>query len=177
MHPGVESFSHGDLDRRGACPFLRQFVRKGTIGEGVPLGVFRHRRTDETICERGGSSASRTLLQRYRFLSSALAPVEALSVLSRRRTAGEITQRDFLAIRSRLHKDRDYWELVEAGLIVLSQAEELVQKTGLKILDAVHVASALTFQVASGLTIPFVTADVRQREVAESLSLILIWVE
>ncbi len=127
--------------------------------------------------KEAGSSASRTLLQRYRFLSSALAPVEALSALRRRQTAGEITQRDFLAIRSRLHKDRDYWELVEVGPIVLSQAEELVQKTGLKTLDALHVASALTFQAASGLTVPLITPNVRQREVAESLALNLIWIE
>jgi uncharacterized protein len=127
--------------------------------------------------KEAGSSASRKLLQRYRFLSSALAPVEALSAFSRRRTAGEITQRDFLSIRSRLHKDRDYWELVEVGPIVLSQAEELVQRTGLRTLDALHVASALTFQAASGLTVPFVTADVRQRDAAESLALNLIWIE
>jgi predicted nucleic acid-binding protein len=127
--------------------------------------------------KEAGSSASRKLLQRYRFLSSALAPVEALSAISRRRIAGEITQRDFLAIRSRLHKDRNYWELVEVEAIVLSQAEELVQKTGLRTLDALHVASALTFQAASGLTIPFITADVRQREAAASLALNLIWIE
>jgi len=127
--------------------------------------------------KEAGSSAARKLLQRYRFLSSALAPVEALSALSRRRTAGEIAQRDFLAIRSRLHKDRDYWELIEVGPIVLSQAEDLVQKTGLRTLDALHVASALTFQATSGLTIPFVTADIRQRDAAESLALNLIWIE
>lgn len=124
-----------------------------------------------------GSTTARRLLQRYRFLSSAVAPVEILSALSRRRTAGELTQRDFLAIRARLHKDRAYWELVEAGAIVLSQAEDLVQKTGLRTLDALHVASALTFQAASGLTIPFITADVRQREAAEALALNLIWIE
>ena len=124
-----------------------------------------------------GSSASRRLLQRYRFLSSALAPVEALSALSRRRATGEITQRDFFAIRSRLHKDRDYWELVEVGPIVLSQVEDLVQRTGLRALDALHVASALTFQAASGLTIPFVTADVKQRDAIASLALNLIWIE
>lgn len=127
--------------------------------------------------KEGGSSASGKLFQQYRFLSSALAPVEALSALSRRRTAGEITQRDFLAIRSRLHKDRDYWELVEVGPIVLRQAEELVQKTALRTLDALHIASALAFQAASGLTIPFVTADIRQRDAAESLALNLIWIE
>jgi predicted nucleic acid-binding protein len=97
--------------------------------------------------------------------------------VSRRRAAGELGQRDFLAIRARLHKDRSYWELVEVGPIVLSHAEELVQKTGLRSLDAIHVASALTFQAASGLTIPFITADVRQREAADRLALNLIWVE
>jgi predicted nucleic acid-binding protein len=127
--------------------------------------------------KEAGSSASRKLLQRYRFLSSAVVPVEVLSALGRRRTAGELTQRDFLAIRSRLHKDRPYWELVEVGPIVLSQAEELVQRTGLRTLDALHVASALTFQAASGLTIPFITADARQRDAAEILALNLIWIE
>lgn len=124
-----------------------------------------------------GSATARQLLQRYRFLSSAIVPVEVLSALSRRRTTGELTPRDFLAIRARLHKDRSYWELVEVGAIVLSQAEELVQTVGLRTLDALHVASALTFQAASSLAIPFVTADVRQREAAETLALNLIWVE
>lgn len=124
-----------------------------------------------------GSTVARRLLQRYRFLSSAVAPIEVMSALSRRRMAGELAQRDFLAIRSRLHKDRGYWELVEVGAIVLSQAEELVQKTGLRTLDALHVASVLTFQAGSGLTLPFITADVRQREAAVKLALNLIWVE
>jgi hypothetical protein len=63
------------------------------------------------------------------------------------------------------------------GPIVLSQAEDLVQRTGLRALDALHVASALTFQAASGLTIPFVTADVKQRDAVASLALNLIWIE
>lgn len=119
-----------------------------------------------------GSTAARRLLQRYRLLSSVIAPVEVLSALSRRRTAGQLTPRDF-----RPHKDRSYWELVEVGTIILSQAEELVQKTGLRTLDAGHVASALSFQAASGLTVPFITADIKQRDAAETLVLNLIWVE
>lgn len=35
----------------------------------------------------------------------------------------------------------------------------------------------LTFQAASGLTIPFITADIRQRKASETLGLDLIWVE
>lgn len=106
-----------------------------------------------------GSATSRRLLQRYRFLSSAVAQVEVLSVLNRRCTVGELTQRDFFAIRSRLRKDRHYWELIEVGEIVLNRAEELAHKSGLRTLDALHLASVLTFQAASGLTIPFITAD------------------
>ncbi|OQW30025.1 MAG: hypothetical protein A4E19_10720 [Nitrospira sp. SG-bin1] len=124
-----------------------------------------------------GSSAARRHLQQYRFLSSAVAPVEVLSVLSRRCLVGDLTQRHFLAIRSRIRKDRSYWELVEVSGIVLNRAEELAQQTGLRTLDALHLASALTFQAASGLTIPFVTADVKQHKAAERLGLHLIWVE
>lgn len=124
-----------------------------------------------------GSPAAKKLLQRYRFLSSAVAPVEVLSALGRRQAAGEVTSRDVLAIRSRMQKDRAYWELVEAGPVVLGQAEDLVLNTGLRTLDALHVASALAFQAASGLTVPFITADVKQREAAESLGLNVIWIE
>ena len=124
-----------------------------------------------------GSAAARRLLRRYRFLSSAVAPVEVLSLLSRRCAIGELAQRDLAAIQARLDKDRSYWELVEVSEIVLDRAEELVQSTGLKTLDALHIASARTFQAASSLAIPFITADVRQRKAAETLGMNLMWVE
>lgn len=124
-----------------------------------------------------GSAAARRLLQRYQFLSSAVTPVEILSLLSRRHRVGELTQRDMLAIKSRLCRDRSYWELIEVNEIVLNQAEELAQKIGLRTFDALHLASAHTFQVASGLTVPFITADITQRKAAETLAISHIWVE
>jgi predicted nucleic acid-binding protein len=66
---------------------------------------------------------------------------------------------------------------VEVSEVVLHQAEELAQRTGLRTLDALHLASALTFQAASGLIVPFITADVRQRKVADTMALNLIWVD
>ncbi len=123
-----------------------------------------------------GSGPTRRLLQRFRFLSSTIAPVEALSALSRRRACGELTPRDFLAIRSRLDKDRAYWELVEVSEPVLRHAEELVQKTDVRTLDALHIASAIMFQTASGLTIPFITSDAKQRDAAQAMALTVIWV-
>ena len=127
--------------------------------------------------KEAGSSATRRLLQRFRFLSSAVAPVEALSALSRRRVCGELTPRDFLAIRSRLDKDRAYWELVEVSEHVLRQAEELVQKTDVRTLDALHIASAIMFQAVLGLTIPFITSDAKQRDAAQAMALTVIWVK
>ena len=127
--------------------------------------------------KEAGSSATRRLLQRFRFFSSAVTPVEVLSALSRRRAAGDLTPKDFLAIRARVLKDRAYWELVEVGEHVLRQAEALVQKTDVRTLDALHIASAMMFQAASGLTSPFITSDAKQRDVAQAMVLTVIWVE
>jgi hypothetical protein len=43
-------------------------------------------------------------------------------------------------------------------------------------LDAIHVASLVTFQAASGLKIPFVTGYDRQREAAGDIGLDVVWV-
>lgn len=124
-----------------------------------------------------GSSGAKDLLHRYRFLSSAIAPLEALSAICRRLTTGELAERDYAAIRSKMKKDRAHWELVELSPLVLSQAEELIQRTKLRTLDAIHVASALTFQAASGIQTPFITSDTRQRVSAEEVGLIVMWIE
>jgi predicted nucleic acid-binding protein len=124
-----------------------------------------------------GSTQAHALLRRHRFLSSALAPVEAISALSRRRAAGDLSQRHFLSIQTRLQKDRAYWELVEMSSLVLTRAEDLIAQVALRTLDAIHVASALVFQAASGLHIPFITGDGRQRDAAEQFGLEVIWVE
>lgn len=127
--------------------------------------------------KEAGSITTGRLLQRFRFLSSSILPVEAMSALSRRRASGDLTHRDFLAIQSRLRKDRDYWELVEAGEPVLLQAEELVQQTNVRTLDAIHLASAMIFQSESRLTIPFITGDTKQRDAARMLGFTVIWVD
>jgi hypothetical protein len=46
----------------------------------------------------------------------------------------------------------------------------------LKTLDAIHVASLVTFQTASGKGIPFITGDGWQRDAATQLGLNVIWV-
>lgn len=126
-----------------------------------------------------GSARARALLRNHRFLSSAVAPVEAVSALYRRRAAGDVAQDDFEAIISRFTKDRVYWELIEVSPTVLNQAEDLIARTGVRTLDAIHLASVVMFQNATGMPgarIPFITGDVQQRDAAGRLGLEVRWV-
>ncbi len=122
------------------------------------------------------SSQARTLLKKHRILTSALAPTEAISALSRRRTLEELTAKHFAETLSRIKADRAYWELVEVSALVLDRAEEIIKQTGLRTLDAIHLASILTFHAASDIYIPFITGDAKQREAADQIGLETIWV-
>lgn len=51
--------------------------------------------------------------------------------------------------------------IVMPAPVVLTHAEELVQTTGVKTPDALHLGSALAFQAVAGIRIPFITADIR----------------
>lgn len=123
-----------------------------------------------------GSKRAAELLRRYRFLSSAIVSLEALSAFSRRKAAGELSERGFEAILSRMRLDRDHWELVEPSAAVLNRSEEMIDKAKVRTLDALHIASALVFQDLSGLRVPFVTADERQRDGAQLVGLQVTWV-
>ncbi len=123
-----------------------------------------------------GSARALSLLRRHRLLSSALAPVELLSTVSRRRGTGDLGQHDYRAIVGRIGQDRTHWQLIEVAGLVLDRAEDLVQRMSLRTLDAVHMASALVAQTASRRRVPFVTADERQRAVAEQIGLDVVWV-
>lgn len=124
-----------------------------------------------------GSETARALLRRFRVLSSAIVTAELMSALGRRRAAGDLGRQALAAILSRLQDDRSSWRLVEVGPPVLSRAEELISTTSLRTLDAIHVASALVFRGGTGLRVPFVTADTRQRSAATGLGLAVMWIE
>jgi uncharacterized protein len=106
-----------------------------------------------------GSRQAAQLLRQYRFLSSALVSVEALSDFTRRKTAGELSERSFSAIVARIRSDRDHWELVELTPAVLSRAEETIEKVEVRTLDAFHVACAPVFRDVSGVHASFITTD------------------
>jgi len=124
-----------------------------------------------------GSARVVSLLRRHDLLSSAITPVEVMSALCRRKRNGELSDEDFAVTLSRVQGERTRWELVELGRTVLSRAEEIVQGiVPVRALDAIHVASLVTFQAASGTRIPFVTGDDRQREAAAYIGLDVVWI-
>jgi uncharacterized protein len=124
-----------------------------------------------------GSARVVSLLRRRDVLSSAITPVEVMSALCRRKRNGELSDEDFAVTLSRVQGERIRWELVELGRTVLSRAEEIVQGiVPMRSLDAIHVASLMTFQAASGTRIPFVTGDDRQRQAAAQTGLDVVWV-
>ena len=122
-----------------------------------------------------GAERARALQRTFRVLSSAVAPVEVASALSRHRALANLTERQLTAILSRIRSDRLRWDLMEVSPVILNRAEELVTQTSLRPLDAIHVASALAFRSATGIRVPFITADGHQREVAGSLDLNVVW--
>jgi predicted nucleic acid-binding protein len=126
--------------------------------------------------QEGGSRRARDLMHRHRFISCAILQLEALSAFSRRLTAGELSEGDFDAIRSQLRADRGHWELVEVNASVLARAEDVIAKTRIRTLDAIHIAAALAFMELSGLHIQFVTADDEQRVAARKMALEVTWV-
>jgi predicted nucleic acid-binding protein len=128
------------------------------------------------VRERGSAQVG-SLLRRHDLLSSAITPIEVLSAIWRRKRNGEVSEENFSATLSRVQSDRIRWELVEVGATVLGRAEEIVQGTvPMGALDAIHVASLMTFQSAAGIRVPFITGDSRQRDAAEQMQLDVVWV-
>lgn len=122
------------------------------------------------------SAKAAVLIKRHAVLSSAIAPLETISGLSRRRSEGDVRARDFAAILTRLRLDRALWTTVEIDADVRGKAEELLERHAVRTLDAIHLASAIVFAINARRSIPFITADLRQREAARAEGLNVLWV-
>ncbi len=126
--------------------------------------------------QEAGSARAGELLRSHTLLSSSIAPVELISALMRRKSRRELRADAVAGILARVRHDRAYWQLVDVGAPVLSQAQEIIQTVQMRTLDAVHIASLLTFQAVSGIRVPFITGDGRQRDAAKQMKLEVIWV-
>jgi uncharacterized protein len=142
----------------------------------VSLAYFDTSVLVKNYVREAGSARARALLRTHSFLSSAITPVELMSALMRKHSTGELNLQDLSRILARIREDRPYWKLLDVGASVLSQGEELAQKTRMRTFDAIHLASLAVFRSASGSVSTFITADGWQRDAATHLDLDVVWV-
>jgi len=102
--------------------------------------------------------------------------VEVVTALSRRRSAGDLSEAQFNNLLTLFRRDREHWELFEVSPEVLERAESIVGQVPVRTLDALHLASAVLLGESLDRRLAFVTADTRQREVGGALGLEVVWV-
>lgn len=140
-----------------------------------PWGYFDTSALVKCYVNERGSLRAKELLRGHDFLSSAITSVELISALRRRRRSGELSEEAFTDLTGRVREDRLRWEMLEVSSAVLNLAEELIHGLmPIKTLDAIHIASLMTFQTVSGIKAPFITADARQGNAAREAGLNLI---
>ncbi len=146
-------------------------------GKQKPWAYFDTSVLVKRYVRENGSDRTQKLLRKYRFISSAITPVEASTSFRRRKDSGDVEQRNFEAIIKRFDSDRRKWELIELGKDVLDRAEQFGRHNKVRALDAIHIASFVLFREATNMRMPLITADSAQRDAAAVLSLDLVWVE
>lgn len=127
--------------------------------------------------EESGSAQAVVLLRRHGVLTSALAPIEISSALRRHQHQGQLSDREHAWILARFQRERPFWMMMEPDARVLAMAEDLAGSLPVKTLEAVHLASALTFQEETGLRIPFITADRQQHGAAAERKVATLLIE
>src|SRR5262245_3393611 len=95
--------------------------------------------------QESGSDQAKSLLTKYRFVSSRVAVIEAASTFMRRRDSKDL---HLTAILDRVDADRAHFELIEPTRDVLDCAEKLVRERVVRSLDAIHIASIIWFNKA-----------------------------
>jgi predicted nucleic acid-binding protein len=124
-----------------------------------------------------GTAAAQPLLHRHRVVSSALAPIELTSALTRRRTERRLSVAQWERLIRYVRIDRAHWELLAVSDAVMARAEEVIRATRVRSLDALHIASALLCSTLAGRALPFITADASQCAAAATAGLDVVWVE
>jgi predicted nucleic acid-binding protein len=116
-------------------------------------------------------------MRRHLIISAALAPLEMRSALRRLAFEGGLSAKALHAALKRLQTEREKWDLVAISTEILHSAERLTVDLNVRSLDAIHLACAFACQTRLNRTLPFVTADGRQRDGARILGLDTVTIE
>ena len=102
---------------------------------------------------------------------SSLITARHTTVEVRRNLARVLTGRDLAAAREDFARDLAAFSIVELDEQTCDAAADLAEVTGVRTLDALHLAAA---QRVGGAAVPFLTFDVRQAQAARSLGLTVV---
>ncbi len=124
-----------------------------------------------------GSDLSLVLTRKYLIISAAIAPLEMRSALRRIEVDGGLSNKAFQAALQRIQAEREKWDLVVISSEILELAERMTVDLNVRSLDAIHLACAVACRNRLRRSLPFITADIRQRDAAQHLDLDVISVE
>jgi len=123
-----------------------------------------------------GSARAKKIVKEHSLLSSAILASECFSAFSRRKQGKEIDEKTFDRLVNRVKKDLPYIEIIRVTDDVLKKTEEVALRTTARTLDAIHIASTLSFLELTGIELTFVTSDKKQEDVAKNEGLKTIFV-
>lgn len=115
------------------------------------------------------SNAADTLLRS----DPSLLTARHTTVEVRRNLARLLDGRDLAAARSDFARDISTFSIIELDEVTCDAAADLAEVTGVRTLDALHLAAA---QRVGGPAVPFLTFDVRQAQAARLLGLTVVGV-
>src|SRR6266513_2451553 len=124
-----------------------------------------------------GSDRAITLTQRYLIISAAIAPLEMHSALRRVEADGGLSTKALQAALKRIQTERQRWDLVAISPEILESAERLTIDCNIRSLDGIHLACALACQSRLKRSLPFITADLRQKNAAQKFGLEIILID
>jgi len=118
-----------------------------------------------------GSLKARNLLKNKRIVSSIILQAECFCALSMKHHRGEIDERDLKTLINQIKRDRKLLDIINLTDDVIKKVESIALNSNTRTLDAIHIASALIFQDSLEITLPFITSDKIQYEIANGQGL------
>jgi predicted nucleic acid-binding protein len=116
----------------------------------------------------------RTAPARARVITSRISYAEAMSAVSRREFAGQLTSSEATEIANRLHADFagpvQSYVVVDPGRALVHHAADLARQHRLRALDSIHLATGLAtrFNTRQGIHFHFGSADQRLNQAASN---------
>ncbi|HLM67495.1 MAG TPA: type II toxin-antitoxin system VapC family toxin [Longimicrobium sp.] len=110
---------------------------------------------------------ARATAARARVITSRIAFTEAMSAVSRREAAGELTRADANVLEARLRADFTGpvlpYVVLDSGRSLVHHAADLTRRHRLRALDAIHLATSMAarFNAPAGMNFHFGSADRR----------------